>query len=182
MKHEGSLRQTKDEIVIGGADDLMREADGAGGQRHPWHRLLTDAAPRDHIVQLYQDQHFLNRAVCRFAAAALANGEGLILVPTLAHWNAFRPRLEAGGVDVKAAQDRGQLSVVDADEFLPSFMRGTMPDAGVPRSSHRGHHTGPRSRPLPEGALVGRDGQRPLGARGRSRQHEPRGSVRPARP
>ena len=131
MKHEDSLGQTKDEIVIGGADDLTREADGAGGQRYPWHRLLTDAAPRDHIVQLYQDQDFLNRAVCRFAAAALANGEGLILVPTLAHWNAFRPRLEAGGVDVKAAQDRGQLTVVDADEFLSSFMRGTMPDAPV---------------------------------------------------
>jgi hypothetical protein len=28
-------------------------------------------APRDHIVQLYQDQQFLNRAVCRFAAGAL---------------------------------------------------------------------------------------------------------------
>jgi hypothetical protein len=131
MKHEGSLGQTKDELVIGGADDLTREADGAGDQREPWHCLLTDAAPRDHIVQLYQDQHFLNRAVCRFAAAALANGEGLILVPTAAHWNAFRPRLEAGGVDVEAAQDRGQLTVVDADEFLPSFMRGAMPDAPV---------------------------------------------------
>jgi hypothetical protein len=97
----------------------------------PWHPLLTHAAPRDHIVQLYQDQDFLNRAVCRFAAAALANGEGLILVPTSAHWNVFRPRLEAAGVDVKAAQDRGQLTVVDADELLPSFMRGAMPDAPV---------------------------------------------------
>ena len=97
----------------------------------PWHPLLTNAAPRDHIVQLYQDQDFLNRAVCRFAAAALANGEGLILVPTSAHWNAFRPRLEAAGVDVKAVQDRGQLTVVDADELLPSFMRGAMPDAPV---------------------------------------------------
>ena len=83
MKHEGSLGQTKDEPVIGGAYDLTREADGAGGQRQPWHCLLADAAPRDHIVQLYQDQDFLNRAVCRFAAAALANGEGVILVPTL---------------------------------------------------------------------------------------------------
>jgi MEDS: MEthanogen/methylotroph, DcmR Sensory domain len=131
MKHEGSLGQTKDELVIGGADDLMPEADGAGRQRQPWHRLLTDAAPRDHIVQLYQDQHFLNRAVCRFAAAALANGEAVILVPTLAHWNAFRPRLEAEGVDVKAVQGRGQLTVVDADELLPRFMREAMPDAPV---------------------------------------------------
>ena len=44
-----------------------------------WCGLLAGAAPRDHIVQLYQDQQFLNRAVCRFAAAAIANGEGVIL-------------------------------------------------------------------------------------------------------
>jgi hypothetical protein len=50
-------------------------------------------------VQLYQDQQFLNRAVCRFAAGAIANGEGVILVPTAAHWQAFRPRLEAEGGD-----------------------------------------------------------------------------------
>ena len=131
MKHEGSLGQTKDELVIGCADDLTRETDGAGGQRQPWSRLLADAAPRDHIVQLYQDQDFLNRAVCRFAAAALANGEAVILVPTLAHWNAFRPRLEAEGVDVEAVQGRGQLTVVDADELLPRFMREAMPDAPV---------------------------------------------------
>ena len=97
----------------------------------PWHRVVSDAAPSDHIVQLYQDQDFLNRAVCRFAGAALANGEGIILVPTLSHWNAIRPRLEAEGVDVDAARDRGQLAVVDADEFLPRFMRDAMPDSPV---------------------------------------------------
>ncbi|MEP6717271.1 MAG: MEDS domain-containing protein [Terriglobia bacterium] len=100
---------------------ILTEAD-------PWYGLLANAAPRDHIVQLYQDQQFLNRAVCRFAASALANGEGVILVPTIAHWDAFRPRLEAEGVDVKAAQRRGQLTVVDADDILPEFMRGVAPD------------------------------------------------------
>ena len=100
-------------------------------ERQPWDHLLTGATPRDHIVQLYQDQQFLNRAVCRFAAAALANGEGVILVPTLQHWEAFRPRLEAEGVDVKAAQDRQQLTVVDADALLPQFMSRDMPDAPV---------------------------------------------------
>ena len=95
----------------------------------PWDRILAAAEPRDHIVQLYQDQDFLNRAVCRFAAAALANGEGLILVPTLAHWNAFRSRLEAEGVNVEDAQRRGQLNIVDADELLPQFMQKAMPDA-----------------------------------------------------
>src|SRR5258705_10426485 len=97
----------------------------------PWLQVVSDAAPCDHIVQLYQDQDFLNRAVCRFAGAALANGEGVILVPTAEHWNAFRPRLEAEGGDVKAAQDRGQLTVVDADELLPRFMRHTMPEGAL---------------------------------------------------
>ena len=52
-------------------------------------------------------------------------------MPTTDHWEAFRPRLEAEGVDVKAAQGRGQLTVVDADELLPQFMRDAMPDAPV---------------------------------------------------
>jgi hypothetical protein len=92
---------------------------------------VAAAAPCDHIVQLYQDQNFLNRAVCRFAGAALANGEGIILVPTLTHWNAIRPRLEAEGVDVQAARERGQLTVVDADDLLPGVMRNAMPDSSV---------------------------------------------------
>src|ERR1700735_3278975 len=107
------------------------DPDGALPAREPWDGLLADAGPRDHIVQLYQDQQFLNRAVCRFAAGAIANGEGVILVPTAAHWEAFRPRLEEEGVDVKGAQARGQLTVVDADELLPRFMRDAMPDAPV---------------------------------------------------
>jgi hypothetical protein len=104
-------------------------AQDVGSDGEPWVNVLTHAAPRDHIVQLYQDQNFLNRAVCRFAAAALANGEGLILVPTPAHWNAFRPRLEAEGVDLTDAQGRGQLTIVDANEFLPRFMQKALPDA-----------------------------------------------------
>ena len=109
---------------------LKRPAD-AVRECEPWDRVVADAASCDHIVQLYQDEDFLNRAVCRFAGAALANGEGIILVPTLNHWNAIRPRLEAEGVDVEAARERGQLTVVDADEFLPRFMRDAMPDSPV---------------------------------------------------
>src|ERR1700728_226368 len=107
----------------------LEETRNAVANGEPWCGLLAGAAPRDHIVQLYQDQGFLNRAVCRFAASAIANGEGVILVPTKAHWEAFRPRLEAEGVDTMAAQVSGQLSIVDADELLPEFMRDAMPDA-----------------------------------------------------
>jgi CheY-like chemotaxis protein len=109
----------------------LDETKNAAADGEPWCGLLACAAPRDHIVQLYQDEQFLNRAVCRFAAAAIANGEGIILVPTIAHWDAFRPRLESEGVDVKAAEKRGQLTIVDADNLLPTFMRDGMPDSPV---------------------------------------------------
>ncbi len=75
---------------------MHREPDrevGGASEREPWARVVAGAAPSDHIVQLYQDQDFLNRAVCRFAGAALQNGEGIILVPTPTHWNGIRPRL-----------------------------------------------------------------------------------------
>ena len=81
----------------------------------PWARVVAEAAPSDHIVQLYQDEDFLNRAVCRFAGAALAHGEGVILVPTAAHWNAFRPRLEA---DFAAAGLRLQEFLTDDEELF----------------------------------------------------------------
>ncbi len=110
--------------------DLDHEADGVR-ECEPWDRVVADAAPCDHIVQLYQDQDFLSRAVCRFAGAGFTNGEGIILVSTLTHWHAFRPRLEAEGIDVQAAQERGQLMVVDAEELLPRFMRDGMPDSTV---------------------------------------------------
>src|SRR6266849_5777705 len=89
--------------------DLDHEADGVR-ECEPWDRVVADAAPCDHIVQLYQDQDFLSRAVCRFAGAGFANGEGIILVSTLTHWNAFRPRLEAEGMDVEAARERDRKS------------------------------------------------------------------------
>ena len=90
---------------------MDRENGSDGDNREPWVGLVSDAAPCDHIVQLYQDQDFLNRAVCRFAGAALANGEGLILVPTLTHWNAFpTPRGRGGGrgsgTGTRTADDR----------------------------------------------------------------------------
>ncbi|MGH7715952.1 MAG: MEDS domain-containing protein [Vulcanimicrobiaceae bacterium] len=116
--------------MVNGTQTKQRAANDPTSERlEPWGGLLADASAPDHIVQLYQDEKFLSRAVCRFAAAAIANGEGVILVPTAAHWEAFRPRLEAEGVDVDAAQARHQLTVVDADELLPHFMRDAIPDA-----------------------------------------------------
>jgi hypothetical protein len=110
--------------------ELERQVDG-GWRCEPWEQVVVDASPHDHIVQLYQDHDFLKSAVCRYIGAGLANGDRIILFPTLTHWNAFRQRLETEGVDVQAARERGQLTVVDANEILPRFMRDAMPDPQV---------------------------------------------------
>jgi two-component system, NarL family, response regulator NreC len=121
---------TSDEVAVGLDNNRIAAANGLS-EREAWSGLLVSAGPRDHIVQLYHDQQFLNRAVCRFAASGIHNGEGVILVPTADHWNTFRHHLEAEGVDTRAAQDCGQLTVVDADELLPLFMRDGMPNPPV---------------------------------------------------
>ena len=110
--------------------ERQHDPDGAG-KSAAWEQVVADAVPCDHIVQLYQEQDFMSYAVGRFACAGLAKGEGVILVSTDPHWTAIRPRLEAEGVDVRSAQARGQLTVVDADECLTRFMRGAMPDPPV---------------------------------------------------
>lgn len=110
--------------------DYERRTDGLR-KCDPWQQVVADASPHDHIVQLYQDHDFLNSAVCRYIGAGLANGDRIILFPTLAHWNAFRQRLETEGVNVQAARERGQLTVVDANELLPRLLRNAMPDPHV---------------------------------------------------
>jgi hypothetical protein len=163
MEHRNPFMTT---APSGSAHDTGRTARASSTQDEPWSGILANASPCDHIVQLYQDQEFLNRAVCRFAAAALANGEGVILVPTVAHWDAFRPRIESEGVDVDSAIGRGQLSIVDANDLLPTFMRDAMPDSPVFLGfGCRCHYAGSRGRPISEGAMVGRDGKPSLGTR-----------------
>src|SRR5918992_3079217 len=109
MNQASGSAHPKNDVAVARERDRMIEVAGLR-DREPWGGLLVSAGPRDHIVQLYEDQEFLNRAVCRFAASAIANGEGVILVPTAAHWDAFRPRLEAEGVDIDRATDAGQLT------------------------------------------------------------------------
>ena len=105
--------------------------DGRPEETGPWDRVLADASGPDHIVQLYQDEDFLSRAVSRFAAGALSSGDAFLLVCTRTHWDAFQPRFEADGVDLDAARQRGQATVFDTDELLSRFMRDGMPDPAI---------------------------------------------------
>ena len=72
----------------------------------PWEQVVADAVPCDHIVQLYQEQDFLNRAVVPVRRCWSRERRGRhprVNGPPLDRLS--RPRLEAEGVDVRAAQD-----------------------------------------------------------------------------
>jgi hypothetical protein len=106
--------------------EFDRQADGVG-KSEAWDRVLSDAGPCDHIVQLYQGEDFLNPAVCRFASAAIANEEGVTLAPT-----SIRPRIESEGVNVEAAE-RGQLAAV-APYFMTISRQSNVCRSSVPVS------------------------------------------------
>src|ERR1700689_1970476 len=104
MSSHSAGRMESSEKAMEDVTGRVPKSTETSGHEDAWDHLLAHAAPQDHIVHLYKDQDFLNRVVGRFAAAALANGERVIRVPTQAHWDAFRPRLVAEGVDIKGAQ------------------------------------------------------------------------------
>jgi len=51
-----------------------------------WDRVVADASPHDHIVQLYQDHDFLNSAVCRFIGASYCSQRSPTGAPSAGGW------------------------------------------------------------------------------------------------
>jgi hypothetical protein len=96
-----------------------------------WRKLLAEPGENGHIVQLYQDDDFYGEAISHFAAEGLVRGESIILVATKPHWKNISGRLRAKGFDVDVLFRLGQLTLLDADETLPKFMAGNLPDGGI---------------------------------------------------
>jgi hypothetical protein len=96
-----------------------------------WKALLADPGPDGHIVQLYQDQDFYGEAISHFAAEGLVRGESVILVATPSNWLTISSRLDAKGFALPELFERGQLTLLDANETLPKFMAGAAPDGGI---------------------------------------------------
>jgi hypothetical protein len=96
-----------------------------------WKDLLANPGPTGHIVQLYQDGDFYSEAISHFAAEGLAKGESIIIVATKPNWARISRRLLGKGVEVAKLRRRGQLTLLDADQTLPKFLVGNMPDAKI---------------------------------------------------
>lgn len=96
-----------------------------------WKSLLAEPGPDGHIVQLYQDEDFYGEAISHFAAEGLIRGESIIIVATSLNWRNISRRLEAKGFSIPELLERGQLTLLDANETLPKFMVGGMPDGNI---------------------------------------------------
>jgi len=96
-----------------------------------WRKLLADPGENGHIVQLYQDDDFYGEAISHFTAEGLARGESIILVATKPHWKNISGRLLGKGFDVDGLFRQGQLTLLDADDTLPKFMAGNLPDGSI---------------------------------------------------
>ncbi len=91
--------------------------------------IASEPRNGDHVVQLYEDEHFLASAISPFLATGLTRWEGVIVVATPAHWKLFRQDLESRGVNVTSALDQQQLIVEDASTMLSDIMDDGTPDA-----------------------------------------------------
>jgi PAS domain S-box-containing protein len=81
-----------------------------------------------HVVQFYENEHFLSAAVSDFLAEGLKSDEPLVVIATEAHRDAFTTRLRSRGFDVGHATRAGRLQMLDARETLNQFMEGCNPD------------------------------------------------------
>jgi anti-sigma regulatory factor (Ser/Thr protein kinase) len=85
-------------------------------------------ADGDHVVQFYDHDDDLVGMVGGFLAAAVRDGDMVVVVATPAHRDGFAVALVGAGVDIVAAQADGRLTMLDATETLDRIMVGGSPD------------------------------------------------------
>jgi PAS domain S-box-containing protein len=88
-------------------------------------------APARHVVQFYEDEHFLRTAVADHLAAGLASGQPVVIVAASSRLEAFSSTLEARGFDVERLSRGGRLLRLDAERTLDAIMVGPTPDAAA---------------------------------------------------
>ena len=84
---------------------------------------------RQHLVQFYENDHFLAAAVADFIAEGLRSGQTVVTIATSAHLDSFALRLRSKGIDPVAAMQSGKLIALDAQATLASLMVNGRPDA-----------------------------------------------------
>jgi CheY-like chemotaxis protein len=87
--------------------------------------LIT--APGAHIVQFYEGERFLHRAIAEFFSGGLRNGDPTLMVARRPTYEAVAARL-ASDHDLAVVDAASRMLFVDVDSALGAFMDGLNPD------------------------------------------------------
>jgi hypothetical protein len=79
-------------------------------------------APRDHVVEFYDDDDGLADNVAAYLSEAILAGGVAIAIATGSHLEAFHARLVQAGIDPDAARERGTLVFFDAGEAMDCLL------------------------------------------------------------
>ena len=80
----------------------------------------------EHFVHFYQEDSHLYTSVGRFLQEGLECGDGLVVVATAEHREGLCGALTDAGLDVAFARERGDLTLLDAEETLSRFLVGDL--------------------------------------------------------
>src|SRR5713226_1937144 len=126
-------------------------------------QLIQRAAPQGHLAQFYEaDEQVLVANVGHYLWEGLKRGDGLLVMATAHHREAFGQQLSGTGADPDTAVREGRLVFLDAQETLARFMIDGQPDWGrfentvgatVREMRRRAAHTGLRAYSALVGAL-----------------------------
>jgi signal transduction histidine kinase len=89
---------------------------------------LADACAHEHLVQFYESDEVLERAVATFIGDALQASRAGVVVATSEHRRAIERLLVLDGIDIVDAVQRGMYVSHDAGDTLARFMADGMPD------------------------------------------------------
>lgn len=82
----------------------------------------------DHLVHFFDKTDSLEQAFCHYAIPGISRGEGIIVLATEEHSQAFQSALSNRSIDVARVISRGQLVIIDAQEMLAKIMKDNKPD------------------------------------------------------
>ncbi len=78
----------------------------------------------DHVIHFYPADGALADSVVAYLAAGIRSGDGVVVVATQSHREAFSAGLAEDGIEVDAAERDGRLLLVDAAGLLGTFLDG----------------------------------------------------------
>jgi anti-sigma regulatory factor (Ser/Thr protein kinase) len=88
----------------------------------------------DHVVQFYEHERQLGRAVGRYLTAAIEDGAVGLAIITEAHRRLLEAELESAGLDPETCRRDGSLILLDAAQTMSQFVdQGTVDPAGFQR-------------------------------------------------